>query len=357
MANSIFNSLAKRGFMRATTQRLSTLLLCNLFLSLGGIVGCVARSEREVVVYCALDQEFSKPILDSFQRRSEGKVEVAAKYDVESTKTIGLVNRIIEEQQRPSGDLFWNNEILHTVRLQKAGLLERIDWPIPSDWPSGMKARDGTWCGFAARARVLLINTDLIPNDSQRPQSVAELADPKWQGKCGWARPAFGTSATHLAVLASLLGDQKAKELFDRFRINATTLSGNKQVALAVSSGQLAWGLTDTDDALIEQERGMPVAIVFPDQAPGMPGTLRIPNTIAVIKGGPHPIAARALASFLLSPAVEDRLAMGESGQLPLHRDVTTAPRVLPKDPVRWMEVDFEAAAEKWDVVKQWVRE
>ena len=42
-----------------------------------------------------------------------------------------------------------------------------------------MIASDGSWCGFAARARVLIVNTDLIKNPHDYPTSVAELADPK----------------------------------------------------------------------------------------------------------------------------------------------------------------------------------
>ena len=34
-----------------------------------------------------------------------------------------LVNALIQEQARPRCDLFWNNEILHTLRLEKMGLL------------------------------------------------------------------------------------------------------------------------------------------------------------------------------------------------------------------------------------------
>ena len=46
-------------------------------------------------------------------------------------------------------------------------------------------------------------------------------------------------------------------------------LSGNKQVATAVGSGQIAFGLTDTDDAMGEIDAGSPVAIVYPDREPG----------------------------------------------------------------------------------------
>lgn len=307
-----------------------------------------------MVVYSALDREFAIPILDAFERSTDGQTRVVAKYDVESTKTIGLVSRIIAESDQPICDLFWNNEIMHTVRLQKLGLLEPRSWQVERGYPADMMASDGSWCGFAARARILIVNTELIQDPSEYPQSVSELADPKWANQCAMARPLFGTTATHFAVLRESLGREAALEQLTAIRDNAVILSGNKQVALAVSSGQLKWGLTDTDDAIIERDHMLPVAIVFPDQAPDEPGTLRIPNTIAVLKHAPHPVAASMLADYLVRPETEDRLAMGDSSQLPISPNSKFPPRVLPDQPVRWMRVDFEAAAEGWD---EWAAE
>lgn len=311
--------------------------------------GCVPRAESDVVVYSALDEEFAFPILNAYERSTDHETGVIPKFDVESTKTVGLVNRIIAEQEQPVCDLFWNNEIMHTVRLQKLGLLQPHTWDLPPDYPKDMVARDGTWCGFAARARVLLINTRLIPDPADYPTSVADLTDPKWNKKCAMARPLFGTTATHFAVLRELEGREETLDRLKQIQQNAVILSGNKQVALAVASGRVAWGLTDTDDAIIEKDSGEPVAIVFPDQSPDQLGTLRIPNTIAVLRNAPHSVAAGQLADYLISPETEDRLAMGNSSQLPIHRGSKFPPRVLPTDPVRWMRVDFEAAAEGWD--------
>jgi iron(III) transport system substrate-binding protein len=316
--------------------------------------GCVSRSETDVVVYSALDRDFAKPILAAFERSTDDQITVIAKYDVESTKTVGLVNLIIAEADSPQCDVFWNNEIMHTVRLQKLGLLEPRDWNVEPGYPQSMLASDGTWCGFAARARVLLVNTDLIPNAADYPSSVSELRDPRWSGKCALARPMFGTTATHFAVLRETQGRSETINLLRQIRDNAVILSGNKQVAQAVSAGQVAWGLTDTDDAIIERDQGAPVAIVFPDQQPDQPGTLRIPNTIAVIRNASHPVAAGILADFLIRPETEDRLAMGNSSQLPISSLSTFSPRVLPAEPVRWMRADFEAAAEGWE---QWSTE
>ncbi len=311
--------------------------------------GCVSRAESDVVVYSALDQEFAAPILDAFERHTDHETGVIPKFDVESTKTVGLVSRIIAEEEKPVCDLFWNNEIIHTVRLQKLGLLQSRDWNVEPGWPTDMIASDGTWCGFAARARVLIVNTDLLQDSDSYPRSVAELVDPRWAKNCAMARPLFGTTATHFAVLRETNGRQEVIEQLKQIRDNAVILSGNKQVALAVAAGEIAWGLTDTDDAIIEKDAGRPVAIIFPDQLPDQPGTLRIPNTIAVIKNAPHTVAAGRLADFLVRPEIEDRLAMGDSSQLPISRKSKFPPRVLPEQPIRWMRVNFEDAANDWE--------
>lgn len=313
------------------------------------LLGCVPRSEDDVVIYSALDEEFAAPILDAFERSVDQETAVIGKFDVESTKTVGLVNQIIAEQDSPRCDVFWNNEILHTVRLQKLGLLERHDWPVSTDWPSDMISSDSTWCGFASRARVLLINTDLLDDRAEYPQSVSELSDAKWNDRCAMARPLFGTTATHWAVLRERLGREETLTELQSIADNALILSGNKQVAQAVSAGRVAWGLTDTDDAMVEKDLGYPVTIVFPDQQPDQPGTLRIPNTLAVLKNAPHPVAAGRLVNYLMTPETEDRLAMGPSSQMPISKESKFPPAVLPDHAVRWMHVDFEKAAEGWE--------
>lgn len=311
-------------------------------------IGCTPKRENAVVIYSAADREYAKPILDAFARRQEG-LDVLPQFDVESTKTTGLVTKIQSEaKNRPRCDVFWNNEVMHTLRLEKAGLLQSIRWDVPNSWPSHMRSEGGNWLGIAARARILIVNREILPDQSDRPSSVADLADPKWAGKCGVASPLYGTTSTHFTVLDEKLGSEKATNLFRKIFSTASVLAGNKQVAQAVSSGQLAFGLTDTDDALVEIEAGLPVEIIYPDQEPSQLGTLFIPNTVAVLKGAPHPVAAAALANYLVSEDTEGRLAMGPSGQFPVRPGHKQKSKAQSTEAVRWMDADFGKAAERW---------
>ena len=222
--------------MRQSAAAISVLLLA--------LAGC-SSGRDEVVVYAALDREFSEPILNDFTKATG--VAVVAKYDVESTKTVGLTQAIMAETNRPRCDVFWNNEILNTIRLEQKGLLAVYRSPLAESYPEQFRSKDGTWHGFAGRARVLIVNTKVVPKE-EMPNSIYDLADKKWKGKVGIAKPLFGTTATHAACLFATLGDDKAKEFFRSLKENEIKIQGgNKQVAVAVGSGQLAFGLTNKE--------------------------------------------------------------------------------------------------------------
>ncbi len=308
--------------------------------------GCINRQADEVVVLSALDREFAAAVLEDVG--ADLKLPLRVKYDVESNKTVGLTNEIIRSQARPRADLFWNNEILHTIRLANLGLLEPVDAIRRTQFPDRFVSPLGHWFGFAARARVLIVNTELMPAVDQRPTSFSDLADDRFKGKCTLARPLFGTSATHAAVIFDILGETEAINLYQRIAGNAVVQGGNKPVAEKVAAGEFLFGLTDTDDALVEMDAGRPVAIVFPDQADDKLGTLLIPNTLCVIKNGPNTAGAKRLLQRLLEEDVEVRLANGGSGQIPLASDVEAKSPVVPET-LKVMEADFGSAADGWD--------
>src|SRR5205085_9700070 len=133
-----------------------------------------------VVVCTALDREFSAPLLEAYAGRTG--VRVLPKFDVESTKTVGLTNLIVAESVRTRCDLFWNNEILNTLRLKDRGLLAPFRPSRAGDLPEAFRAKDGTWYGFAARARILLVNTRLVAG-ADRPAGIQDLLNPRWKGK------------------------------------------------------------------------------------------------------------------------------------------------------------------------------
>jgi iron(III) transport system substrate-binding protein len=319
-------------------------------------IGC--GDSGRVVLYCAQDQEFAETSLTEFGKRTGLKVD--PKFDTEKDKSVSLFTELVKEKDRPRCDVFWNNEPLNTIRLQGMGLLEPYDSPAAKPYPARWKAPDHTWHAFAARARVLIVNTDLV-KENERPKSLLDLTDPRWKGRLAMSRPLFGTGATQGACLFSVLGADKAKEHYRGLKANGIQIApGNKQVAEWVGGGRtpsgqkVVVGVTDTDDALEEIEAGHPVAMIFPDRdAPkdSKMGTLFIPNTLCILKGSPDPEGARKLVDYLLSAEVEARLAESASHQIPLNPEVKAKlpPPMEPAAGAKPMDVDFDKAAKAWD--------
>lgn len=311
------------------------------------LAGCSGADPNRVVVYTALDRQFSEPILKRFEAQTG--IRVLAKYDTEATKTVGLVNAIRSEKRRPRCDVFWNNEIVNTIRLKKENLLEPYRSPAAARYPEKFRDPDGAWSGFAARARVLIVNTNLL-GGAAMPVSILDMADPRWRGRCAMAKPLFGTTATHAACLFALWRAEKAAAFFKSLADNEVSIeSGNRTVAQGVAEGRLVFGWTDTDDAIAEQDAGRPVAIVFPDQGADGIGTLLIPNTLSLIRNAPHPESARKLIDYLLSPEVEEELAKSHSAQIPLNPDVKARPRIALPEPMKTMPVDYTEAADRFE--------
>ncbi len=329
-------------------------------LAAAGCGGC-QRSESRVVVYCAQDQEFAEGVFADFQK--ESGLAVAPKFDTEANKSVSLVAELQQEAGRPRADVHWNNEILGTIRAARQGLYEPYQSPNATGFPDWSKAKDHTWQAFAERARVLIVNTNLVP-EAERPKSLLDLTDPKWKGKVAMAKPQFGTTATQAACLFEVLGPDAAKAFYRGLKGNDVQIvPGNKQAATGVSEGRFAIGLTDTDDAVGELDAGKPVAIVFPDATPNPAyprlGTLYIPNTLAVVKGAPNPAGARTLIDYLLRPETETRLAEGGGRQFPVNPAVKLAPHpaLKTRHEVKRMDVDFEKAADLWDEAQAFLRE
>lgn len=324
-------------------RELSRLVICLFLTFISLCAGCKdKKTASEVVVYTSLDRMFSEPILDAFEK--ETGIKVLDVYDSEATKTTGLVNRLIAEKDNPRADVFWNSETGRKIILKKKGILTKYVSRSASDIPAHFKDPDGYWTGFAARCRILIYNTDLL-KEEDLPKSIFELAEPKWRNKVAIAHPLFGTTATHAAALFTYLGEEKAKEYFEALKANDIMITdGNASARDRVVDGTVPIAFTDTDDALVAIKQGKHVNIIWPDKD-GI-GTLLIPNTVALVNGGPNSEAGKKLIDFLLSHKIEEMLAHCDSGQIPLRSSVQRPPHVPTPDNIKVMQMDYEKVAD-----------
>jgi iron(III) transport system substrate-binding protein len=210
------------------------------------------------------------------------------------------------------------------------------------------------WTGFAARARVLLINNTLVA-ENETPRSIRDLASPRWKGKAAIANPLFGTTTMHVAALFSAWGEEPAKAFLSQLKANGVRIaSSNGEVKRWVASGEVALGLTDTDDAHEAIQAGAPVRVVYPDRDDI--GTLVMPTVAVLIKGAPHSENGKRLIDCLLSADVERRMAEA-AAHMPLRAGVPTPRNVRPLADIKAMPVDYGTVAQTMERIQPWLRE
>ena len=338
-------SLPMFPHMSPRTRRRQIVSLLLLALLIAVLSACNGTQEPKVVIYTSVDQVFSEPILQAFE--DETGIQVEAIYDVEAAKTTGLVNRLIAEKERPLADVWWSGEFAQTILLQEEEVLAPYRSANAEGIPAAYRDPDDYWTGFAGRARVILINTDLVPAGS-KPTGLADFLDPTWPSdKLGIAYPLFGTTATHAAALYAGEGQEAARSYFQQLADRGVqVVDGNSVVRDQVADGTLAFGLTDTDDACGAVRSGAPVEIIFPDQGAGERGTLIVPNTVALIAGGPNSENGQALIDYLLSLETAEELIASDWSHVTL-RPVDASSDCLPNPSVQGMSVGLAAVYEQ----------
>jgi len=331
------------GWLRL--RALAGLLLCALATSCGGSDD--GADAGQVTLYVSADDYVMRPIVAAFEEESGLGVRVLG--DTEATKTTGLVQRLRSERDAPRADVFWSSEVFLTIRLAEEGLLAPLEDPALDGWPSSLRDAQRRWHGFATRARVVVYNTEFV-SPEEAPRTMHELTDPRWRGRVGAARPAFGTTRGHMGAALEAWGEEAFRGWARAMRDNGVRLyDGNASVVRAVASGEIRVGLTDTDDVWSGRRNGWPIDLTYVrhDAGGASRGPLVIPNTAALVAGGPNPDGARRLALFLLSERVERMLAESDSHNAPIRPHLSAEyERYAAPDP---MEVDFARVASRME--------
>ncbi len=270
------------------TKNWSMALVCAFFLACAFLpAGCGKSPDTApfVVVYASQDQVHAEPVLRHFTEQTG--IEVRPVYDSEAVKTVGLVNRLLNERMNPSCDVFWNNEEFRTRQLAAQGVLD-----------PGTKS-----VSFGYRSRRIIYNTNLV-TAANAPRSFAEIVKPSWRGKVALTYPVFGSTATHFLALRDHWGlarwETWCRELVQN---EPLIVDGNSLVVQLVGRGEAALGLTDSDDFAAGLGQGLPLAAV-----PLGEDSLLIPNTVSLIRNAPHPDPARQFLEFMGRPEVAAEL-------------------------------------------------
>jgi iron(III) transport system substrate-binding protein len=300
------------------------------------------EAEKTVVLYSAHTQEIIDGMAPMFERATGITPEVV------KLGSADVVARVRAEKDNPQCDVIWS---IGGEQLEaESDLLAPY---TPKDWdkiPDVFKV--GTnWLPYTGIVMVFIVNTDMVP-ENLTPQSWKDLTDGRLKGEISSARAdKSGSSYMQLATVLNVYGEDEGWEIYEDILANFVLSGSSSAVPRFVNDGEQAVGITLEDNAYRFVQGGGPVKIVYPSD-----GTTAAPDGMALVKGAPHPEAAKQFIDWALSKEAQEFLVQ-EMGRRPVRVDATVSPGLPPLDEITTKPYDFGwSASNKENFVEKWTQ-
>ncbi|MGH8912592.1 MAG: iron ABC transporter substrate-binding protein [Acidimicrobiia bacterium] len=197
-----------------------------------------APEDGALVVYSGRNENFVEPVIESFT--DETGIEVEVRY----AGTGELATTLVAEGEATPADVFWAQDPAFIGGIAKEGMLATLPDDILSLVPERFADGNGHWVGITGRARVLVVNTDLVGED-ELPATVWELTEPEWQGRLGVA-PTNGSFVAFVTGMILAEGEERTREWLEGIAANDPVIfDGNGPIVDAVVAGDLDAGLVN----------------------------------------------------------------------------------------------------------------
>lgn len=296
-------------------------------------VSTAAIAQTPLVVYSGRGEALVGPLLEQFTEQT------GIPLDIRYNSTAALATQVLHEQQKTAADVVFFQESGYLGVLAKAGLLAPINPQITAQIPTSFKDPHHYWVGASARMRVLVYNPQKITPD-QLPTSLAQLNNPKWRGRLGWA-PSNASFQAHISALRHLWGETQTQQWLQEITANQpVNYPRNSQIVQAVGQGEvdLGWANHYYVHQLKKQNPHLPVANYhFP--AEGKAGNLLIVSGVGIIAHSEKKALAEQFIAFLLSESAQTYFAQSAS-EYPTHPSISPAEALTPLADIEQVDID-----------------
>jgi len=248
-----------------------------------------AKAEGKVVWYTSTPIEQAQKIAGLFKQQAGIEVELFRSGGSQ------ILSRFQQETAagRTAVDVITHSDPAAARSMAQKGLFVAFKPKNFDKIPDAAKAADGSFVGQRLNMMTHYLRTDKVP-PADEPKTWSDLLDPKYKGKLVMTDPSF----TSLQVsVVGMISKQRGWAYYEKLRQNDVMIvPGNQQVSDMLKRGErlIAVGALDSYAADLKKE-GHPIKTLYPSD-----GVFVIPSPTSVVKGSPHPEAAKLFAEFML---------------------------------------------------------
>jgi iron(III) transport system substrate-binding protein len=179
----------------------------------------------------------------------------------------------------------------------------------------------------------MLVRTDKVAA-ADRPTTWSDLTAPKYKGLLVMADPSF--TAIQLVVVATLSQRLGWSFYEDLRRNDVMIVQSHEQIYDTVKRGERLIAAESSDPRIYTGGQLPPNMIsVIPRN-----GAIEVPSPTAVVKGSPHPNAARLFAQFNLTPEIQNKFT--EEGHHSPRVDIAPPPGLPRLDELTLYPADYD---------------
>lgn len=290
--------------MRVGDRRTSAILLAALLFAGATNVSGVraddavdaakAKAEGKVVWYTSTPIDEAQRIAEAFRTESGVTVELFRSGGSQ------ILSRFQQELSagRIAADVLTHSDPAAARAMAKKGLFVPFKPKNFDSVPDAAKAADGSFIGQRLNIMTHYLRGDKIA-PADEPRTWDDLTAAKFKGKLAMADPSF--TSLQVSVIG-MMAKLKGWSFYEKLQANdVMVVPGNQQVADLLKRGERLVAVGGLDSYAADlRAAGHPIKTLYPAD-----GIFIIPSPTSVVKGSPHPEAAKLFAQFMISDAVQ----------------------------------------------------